>query len=72
MKRAVRVKINGQDYQLADSKCHATGSAADCGAIQARQLITLTPNTTTAGKLAQLPTDEMRDGAFEADARRDF
>ena len=38
------IRKSGQSYQLADSKCHATGAAGDCGgSAQAPVAITLNP-----------------------------
>ena len=48
------IRLDGLDYQLADTKCHATGAAGDCGgSAQPQQVLTLTlsaANQTTAGK----------------------
>ena len=44
------IRIDGLDYELADSKCHATGSVADCGSAQSPVALTLTPDTSDSGK----------------------
>jgi len=47
------IRLDGLDYKLADTKCHATGAAVDCGSAQPQQPLPLSltvANLTTAGK----------------------